>query len=56
MGPSIQWVHSYVTGGKIYCVCNAPNEAMMLKHAKRSKFPANKVSRVTSIIDPTTAG
>ena len=55
MGPQIQWVHSYVTGDKIYCVYNAPNEAMVRRHAKEGGFPANSVARVMAIIDPTTA-
>jgi hypothetical protein len=55
MGPQIQWVHSYVTGDKIYCIYNAPNEAMVREHAAQGGFPANRVSAVTSIIDPTTA-
>ena len=55
MGSQIQWVHSYVTDDKIYCVYNAPNEEMVLEHAKQGGFPANVVSRVSTIIDPTTA-
>ena len=55
LGPSIQWVHSYVTGDKIYCVYNAPSEAMVRDHARQGGFPANQVSEVRSIIDPTTA-
>ncbi|HEU4724109.1 MAG TPA: DUF4242 domain-containing protein [Candidatus Eisenbacteria bacterium] len=55
MGPSIQWVHSYVTGDKIYCVYNAPNEAAVMEHAKQGGFPANSVARVVTIIDPTTS-
>jgi hypothetical protein len=55
MGPSIQWVHSYVTGDKIYCVYNAPNEEAVREHAQKGGFPANSVARVHSIIDPTTA-
>lgn len=55
MGPQIQWVHSYVTGDKIYCVYNAPNEEMVREHAKQGGFPANAVSKVSAIIDPTTA-
>lgn len=55
MGPEIQWVNSYVTGDKIYCVYIAPNEEMIRKHAVEGGFPANSVSRVSSIIDPTTA-
>ena len=55
MGPSIQWVHSYVTGDKIYCIYNAPNEDAVREHAKQGGFPANSVARVHAIIDPTTA-
>ena len=55
MGPQIQWVQSYVTGDKIYCIYNAPNEEMVREHAMQGGFPANSVSRVSSIIDPTTA-
>jgi hypothetical protein len=55
MGPQIQWVHSYVTGNKIYCIYNAPNEDMVREHAKQGGFPANSVSEVTTIIDPVTA-
>jgi uncharacterized protein DUF4242 len=55
MGPRIQWLHSYVTGDKIYCVYIAPNEEMVREHAKQGGFPANRVSEIKSIIDPTTA-
>ena len=55
MGPQIQWVHSYVAGDKIYCVYIAPNEEMVREHAKQGGFPANSVSEVATIIDPTTA-
>ncbi len=55
MGPQIQWVHSYVTGDKIYCVYRAPNADMVREHAKQGGFPANRVSEITTIIDPTTA-
>lgn len=55
MGPSIQWVHSYVTDDKIYCIYNAPNEDVVREHAKRGGFPANRISQVREIIDPTTA-
>jgi hypothetical protein len=55
MGPKIQWVHSYVTSDKIYCVYHAPNEEMVREHAKQGGFPANSVSQVASIIDPSTA-
>ena len=55
MGSQIQWLHSYVTDDKIYCVYIAPNEKMVLEHAKCGGFPANRVSRVSGQIDPTTA-
>jgi hypothetical protein len=55
LGPEIQWVHSYVTGDKIYCVYIAPNEELVREHAKQGGFPANRVSEVKNIIDPTTA-
>jgi len=55
MGPDIQWVESYVTQDKIYCVYVAPDEAMVREHAAQGGFPANSVSRVLSVIDPTTA-
>jgi Protein of unknown function (DUF4242) len=55
MGPSIQWVQSYVTADKIYCVYIAPNEKMVREHASLGGFPANSVSEVATIIDPTTA-
>ena len=55
MGPQIQWVHSYVTTDKIYCIYNAPNEEMIREHARQGQFPANAVNRVATIIDPTTA-
>jgi len=55
MGPQIQWVHSYVTDNKIYCVYNASDEATIKKHAAEAGFPADKISRVRSIMDPTTA-
>lgn len=55
MGPQIQWVHSYVTDDKIYCIYNAPNEEMVREHARQGGFPANSVSKVSTIIDPTTA-
>jgi hypothetical protein len=54
MGPQIQWVQSYVTDDKIYCEYIAPNEEAVREHAKQAGFPANKVSRVRSVIDPTT--
>lgn len=55
MGPKIQWVHSYVTDDKIYCVYNAPDADTVREHARKGGFPANIVSRVRTIIDPTTA-
>lgn len=55
LGPTIQWVESYVTGDKIYCVYIAPNEEMVVEHAKQGGFPANKVSEVVTTINPTTA-
>jgi hypothetical protein len=55
MGPQIQWVNSYVTGDKIYCVYIAPNEQMVRDHASQGGFPANAVNEVANVIDPTTA-
>ena len=55
MGPDIQWDHSYVTGDKIFCVYLAQEESLIHKHAELSGFPANKVTEVKRIIDPTTA-
>lgn len=55
MGPSIQWVESFVTGDKIYCVYIAPNADMIRQHADQGGFPANRVSEVQSVINPTTA-
>ena len=55
LGTQIQWVHSYVTGDKVYCVYIAPNEELIREHARLGKFPANRISEITSIIDPTTA-
>jgi hypothetical protein len=55
LGPEIQWVQSYVTGDKIYCVYIAPNEQMIREHAQQGGFPANSVSEVKTVIDPTTA-
>lgn len=55
MGPQITWLHSYVTGDKIYCVYIAPNEAAVREHARQGGFPANRVSEIATIIDPTTA-
>jgi Protein of unknown function (DUF4242) len=55
MGPEIQWLHSYVTGDKVYCVYIAPDEAAVQEHARRVGIPANRVSAVRRLIDPTTA-
>ena len=55
IGSQIQWVHSYVTGDKVYCVYIAPNEQMIRRHAEQGGFPANRISEVKSVIDPTTA-
>ena len=55
LGPEIQWVQSYVTDNKIYCVYRAPNEEIIREHAARGGFPANRISEVKAIIDPTTA-
>jgi Protein of unknown function (DUF4242) len=55
MGPQIQWVHSYVADDKIYCVYIAPNAQMIREHAQQGGFPANRISEVKSVIDPTTA-
>ncbi len=55
LGPQIQWVESYVTDDKIYCVYIAPNEEVVREHARQGGFPADSVSQVRSVIDPTTA-
>lgn len=55
LGPQVQWIHSYVADDKIYCVYIAPDEAAVRKHAEMGGFPANSVSEVRSVIDPTTA-
>ncbi len=55
MGPQIQWVQSYVTDDKIYCVYLAPNEEMVREHARQGGFPANRVTAIKAVIDPTTA-
>ncbi len=55
LGPAIQWVHSYVTTDKIYCVYNAESEQLVREHARRGGFPADSVTPVTAIIDPVTA-
>ena len=55
MGPKIQWVQSYVTDDKVYCVYIAPSEDMIRAHAQQGGFPANKISEIKTVIDPTTA-
>ena len=55
MGPQIQWLHSFVTDNKVYCVYLAPDEAAILEHAKRAGVPANRISAVRKLIDPATA-
>ena len=55
LGPEIQWVHSYVTDDKIYCIYRAPSEDLIREHAETAGFPANKISAVRATIDPTTA-
>ena len=55
LGPSIQWVQSYVTQDKVYCVYIAPDEEMIRKHSVQSGIPAHKISRIHEVIDPTTA-
>lgn len=55
MGPRIQWLESYVTDDKVYCVYIAPDEATVRAHAEQGEFPANRVSQIRSVIDPTTA-
>ena len=55
MGPDIQWVQSYVTDDKIYCIYRAPNVDMIRRHAEQGGFPANRISEVHAMIDPTTA-
>ena len=55
MGPSVQWVHSYVTADKIFCIYHAADESLVRRHAELGGFPANKITRITTIIDPATA-
>ncbi|MEO8455735.1 MAG: DUF4242 domain-containing protein [Sphingomicrobium sp.] len=55
LGPQVQWVHSYVTDNKLYCIYRAPNEDVIREHARLGGFPCNKISQVRSTIDPTTA-
>ncbi|MGA9546665.1 MAG: DUF4242 domain-containing protein [Rhodomicrobium sp.] len=55
LGPQIQWLHSYITADKIYCVYIAPDEATVREHARQGGFPANSISEIRTVIDPTTA-
>ena len=55
LGPEVQWIHSYVTADKIYCIYIAPSEALVRRHAEQGGFPANRISEICSQIDPTTA-
>jgi cell division inhibitor SulA len=55
LGPNIQWIHSFVTDDKLYCVYLAPDESTIREHARRAGFPANRISKVRQLIDPTTA-
>jgi Protein of unknown function (DUF4242) len=55
LGPSIQWMHSYVTGDRLYCVYIAPSPDMIREHAKRGEFPVNEIMEVKTVIDPVTA-
>lgn len=55
LGPDIQWVHSYVAGDKVYCVYQAPSEALIRLHAERSGFPATRITPIAAMLDPTTA-
>jgi hypothetical protein len=55
LGPQIQWIHSFVTDDKLYCVYLAPDEVTIREHARRAGFPANRISAVRQLIDPTTA-
>jgi hypothetical protein len=55
LGPDIQWVHSYVAGDKLYCVYQSPSESLIREHARRSGFPADKITAITAVLDPTTA-
>lgn len=55
MGPTVQWVQSYVTGDKIYCIYNAPDADALREHAQKAGFPANAIAQVSAVIDPTAA-
>jgi hypothetical protein len=55
LGPQIQWVHSYVTGDRIYCIYIAPNEDLVREHARLAGFPADRISEIRAVVDPTSA-
>lgn len=55
LGPSIQWVESYVTEDKIYCIYNAPNKEIIMEHAQKGGFPANRIEEIRNVISPVTA-
>ena len=55
LGPEIQWIHSYVTADRIYCIYHAADESLVMRHAELGGFPANRISRVATMIDPATA-
>src|SRR5262245_31214060 len=55
LGPSVQWIHSYVTADRIYCIYHAADESLVMRHAELGGFPANRISRVATMIDPATA-
>jgi len=55
LGPAVQWVQSFVTGDKVYCIYQAADESLVRRHAELGGFPANRISRVTAVIDPATA-
>ncbi len=55
LGPRIQWLHSYVAGDRIYCVYIAPDESLIREHAEQTGFPANRITEISAVIDPTTA-
>jgi hypothetical protein len=55
LGPSVQWIHSYVTADRLYCIYHATDESLVMRHAELGGFPANRISRVATVIDPSTA-
>lgn len=55
LGPAVQWIHSYVTADKLYCIYHASDESLIMRHAELGGFPANRINRITTVIDPATA-